>query len=215
MAGSGSAHGALGRREARKHDRRAAIIEVARALFFERGYADTPMSLIASRVGGSKTTLWSYFPSKADLFAAVLDEVTARLQGRSIEALSLETGIKEGLYRFCLAFSDMILTDEAVRLQRMIAAEAQRFPELGKLFYERGPKATLRRLEHYLGTAMAVGKLRPADPTLAARHLVSLCQGATLSWRLWNAGPEPTPEQVERDVALGLDVFLRAYAPGP
>lgn len=48
--------------------RRKAFIDAARSAFFSQGYARTVMSSIASQVGGSKTTLWSYFPSKEELF---------------------------------------------------------------------------------------------------------------------------------------------------
>src|SRR4026208_346391 len=66
----------LSRREARRRDRRGAIIGVARRSFLNNGYAATTMSSIAAELGGSKGTLWSYFPGKEELFAAVLRETT-------------------------------------------------------------------------------------------------------------------------------------------
>ena len=76
----------LSRREARRNDRREAILAVAYASFLEHGYAATTMSGIAAKIGGSKATLWSYFPSKEALFEAVLDQATAayRLQLSSL-----------------------------------------------------------------------------------------------------------------------------------
>src|SRR3546814_17201673 len=58
--------------------RRKAFVDAARELFFANGYAGTTMSSIASKVGGSKTTLWTYFPSMEDLFAAVVDDIVAQ-----------------------------------------------------------------------------------------------------------------------------------------
>src|SRR3546814_10973530 len=55
--------------------RRKAFVDAAREGFFANGYAGTTMSSIASTVGGSKTTLWSYFPSKEALFEAVVDDI--------------------------------------------------------------------------------------------------------------------------------------------
>src|SRR3546814_10314431 len=62
--------------------RRKAFVDAAREGFFANGYAGTTMSSIASTVGGSKTTLWSYFPSKEALFEAVVrsEEHTSELQ---------------------------------------------------------------------------------------------------------------------------------------
>ena len=58
--------------------KRAAIVAAARAEFLAHGYGATAMSAIAARVGGSKTTLWTYFPSKQELFAAVVDDSVER-----------------------------------------------------------------------------------------------------------------------------------------
>src|SRR3546814_1098206 len=70
----------INRREERKTQRRASILEVARRSFFEKGYAATTMSGIAATLGGSKSTLWRYFSSKEELFAAVLDDATAEFK---------------------------------------------------------------------------------------------------------------------------------------
>ena len=54
----------------RADTRRQAILEVAREVFLQEGYAAASMSVIAARVGGSKAPLYSYFPSKEQLFGA-------------------------------------------------------------------------------------------------------------------------------------------------
>jgi AcrR family transcriptional regulator len=55
-----------------KDQRRERIIQVARSVFFEVGYAGASMSLISQRLGGSKATLYAYFSSKEELFAAII-----------------------------------------------------------------------------------------------------------------------------------------------
>ena len=39
------------------------------------------MSGIAAALGGSKGTLWNYFPSKEALFAAVVEDTAAAIRG--------------------------------------------------------------------------------------------------------------------------------------
>src|SRR3546814_12210672 len=80
----------LSRREARRRDRRKAILDVASRSFMENGYAATTMSSIAATLGGSKGTLWSYFPCKEALFAAVLDDATTAYRARLAEILAPE-----------------------------------------------------------------------------------------------------------------------------
>lgn len=55
--------------------RRIAILTVAGRTFLRQGYADASMDGIAAEVGGSKSTLYRYFPSKAALFAAYVEEI--------------------------------------------------------------------------------------------------------------------------------------------
>src|SRR3546814_3412867 len=98
----------------RKTQRRASILEVARRSFFEKGYAATTMSGIAATLGGSKSTLWRYFSSKEELFAAVLDDATAefkrelgefsfRIKARSEEHTSeLQSLMRISYAVFCL-----------------------------------------------------------------------------------------------------------------
>ncbi|HZC15833.1 MAG TPA: TetR/AcrR family transcriptional regulator, partial [Caulobacteraceae bacterium] len=59
--------------DARRDARREAILEVARQVFYEEGYAAASMSSIAARLGGSKGTLYNYFKSKDALFEAYID----------------------------------------------------------------------------------------------------------------------------------------------
>ena len=53
--------------------RRQAIIDVAKEAFCRQGFEATSMSEIASRVGGSKATLYNYFRSKEEIFIAVME----------------------------------------------------------------------------------------------------------------------------------------------
>src|SRR6202000_3232312 len=56
----------------RRDLKRETILSIALQVFLEEGYAAASMSTIAARVGGSKGTLYNYFRSKAELFAAVI-----------------------------------------------------------------------------------------------------------------------------------------------
>src|SRR5882757_6223376 len=57
----------------RRDERRDHILDVARDAFLSTGYADTSMSAIAARLGGSKGTLYNYFKSKDELFNAYVE----------------------------------------------------------------------------------------------------------------------------------------------
>jgi AcrR family transcriptional regulator len=201
-----------GRRAARKADRRRAILDVAERSFRERGFADTSMSTIAAELGGSKTTLWTYFPSKDALFAAVIDSKIETFQAKLDEALIPTGGTAAALSRFGHLFLAKILDPQSVALHRLIVSESERFPQIGEAFALRGPDRVRARLCRYMDEEMAAGRLRQGDPIIAARQFVGLCQSGCYLDRLWRPagswGSNP-----EADVAAAVDTFLRAWGP--
>jgi len=201
-----------GRREARKADRRRAILEVAERSFLERGFADTSMSTIAAELGGSKTTLWSYFPSKDELFAAVLDSKIANFQQELDEALIPGGGTEAALTRFGRIMLRKILSPLSIALHRLIVAEADRFPSIGRTFAERGPDRVRARLCRYMGEEMDARRLRKGDPMLAARQFIALCQAGCYLDRLWRPNVVLTVD-AHAEVAGAVDTFMAAWGP--
>ncbi|MEN3749945.1 TetR/AcrR family transcriptional regulator [Sphingomonas sp. HF-S3] len=200
------------RREANKQERRQAILTVARRSFLENGYAATSMSGIASELGGSKSTLWSYYPSKEDLFAAVLDDATGAFRAALQDVLAPEGDFAETIHAFCRSFIEKITRDDALRLHRLVAAETTRFPEVGRIFASRGPEPTQQLLAGYLTAQIATGHMRDEDPVRAAGTLVSLCTGRIHHRLLWGTVTLQHGD-VEAEADYAARVFLRAFAP--
>lgn len=209
-----SAKKAPGKREARKIDRREAIVEVAKRQFLDNGYAATSMSAIAAELRGSKATLWSYFPNKEDLFAAVLDEATAAYRQQFADLLRPSKDMPSAVLQFTRSFMAKLTLPEPLRLHRLIVAESGRNPELGQLFFERAPGPTLAMLRDFMADGMASGQLRQADPQLAADALTSLCLGGMHRRILWGA-PPPAPAAVETEARNVTDIFMAAFGPRP
>jgi len=200
------------RREARKADRRRTIIEVAKQGFLDRGYAETSMSTIAAALGGSKTTLWSYFRSKEELFEAVIEAKVADFRAKLDEALIPGGGTDAALGRFGRVLLRKILTPESVALHRLIVSEAERFPEMGHAFAEHGPDRVRARLCIYIEEEMAAGRLRRGDAQMAARQFIALCQAGCYLERLWRPTCKPISDP-DVDVAAAVDSFMAAWGP--
>jgi TetR/AcrR family transcriptional repressor of mexJK operon len=164
-----------GRRETRKLERREAVVIVAYACFLQNGYAGTTMSSIAAQLGGSKGTLWSYFPRKDELFAAVLDHATATFRAQLSNILKPCSDVELSLKQFCEGFIKRVISPESIASHRLVIAEAGRFPEIGEIFYLRAPSVTQNLLSEYLVRAMDEGRLRHGNPQDAAWLLVHLC----------------------------------------
>lgn len=200
------------RRDQNREVRHAAIVSAARDAFLEHGYAATSMSTIATKLGGSKGTLWAYFPSKEDLFTAVIDDVTASFRQNVREALRPGRDCYTTLLDFAERFLMKLLQPDSIRLHRLIIGEAGRFPEIGRIFYTRGPQVVLEQLSAYIRTQMDAGVLRTADPVQAAMSLIQLSQ-VQQSLRLWGVVDGARVEDVGDHAIEALNLFSRAYAP--
>lgn len=192
-------------------ERRAAILDIAREAFLQDGYSGTSMSRIAALVGGSKATLYSYFPSKKDLFVAVIDRETTGLYDRifnvRLTADEPRAAITE-LVRRCL---DGLLSDTIVSGYRLIIAEAGRFPEIGRTTYTLAVQRGLERIAHYFDQAMAAGTLRRCNAREAADTFLDLAAGNLHTQRLWNAVDGLDAAALEAETRRITAVFLAAY----
>jgi AcrR family transcriptional regulator len=192
-------------------ERRAAILDIAHEAFLMDGYSGTSMSRIAALVGGSKATLYSYFPSKKDLFVAVIDRETAGLYDRifnmELTADEPRAAITE-LVRRCL---DGLLSDPIVSGYRLIIAEAGRFPEIGRTAYELAVRRGLERIARYFAKAVAEGTLRPCDPVQAAETFLDLTAGNLHTQRLWNSVDKLDAAALDSEAGRITAVLLATY----
>lgn len=201
------------RRETRRQTRRDAIVQLAAQYFIEHGYAGTTMSGIAGALGGSKGTLWSYFPSKEELFVAVMDRLTQDFRAQLSLILNPQHDLETALRRFCREFVGKITAPEGIALYRLVASEANRFPEIGRIFHDRGPRLTQQQLAEFLANAMERGLLRQShEPLEAARQLIGLCLSGSRQNLLIGLYDSVTPAQINADVDRAMDIFMRAYA---
>jgi TetR/AcrR family transcriptional repressor of mexJK operon len=200
----------LGKREARKEERREAILAIAKRVFLDQGYSGASMSAISAELGGSKGTLWSYFPSKEELFAAVLDDATKDYRAQLADVLKPGEDVRAAVLQFCRGFIAKVSSPDGLRLHRLIASEVGRFPEIGDIFFRRAPLPTQQMLAAFFERAMDAGALRREDPLFAARVLASLCLGVQQRM-IW--GQELPEAERNREAAQMAEIFLRAFAP--
>jgi AcrR family transcriptional regulator len=195
--------------------RREAILDAASDVFLEEGYAAASMSTIAARVGGSKATLYSYFKSKEELFEAYVRRHCSWLKDETFALLADGEDVASALTRLGASYLRMVMSDYNLRHFRMITAEAERSPEIGRIFYKSGPESGAVRLAGFLTQAQADGLLRLDDPLRAAHQFTALCQNRLLKARLCAAADAPLEQEVEAEVASAVKVFMAAYATAP
>ncbi|HXZ00510.1 MAG TPA: TetR/AcrR family transcriptional regulator [Stellaceae bacterium] len=187
------------------------IREAASRLFLANGYGAVSMDAIAREAGVSKATIYAHFADKAELFAALVTEECAR-QWPDIGLLEAEPGdLRETLLALGTVYAELLVSPKVVQTYRMVVAEAPRFPELGRAFYEGGPGLICGKLAAYLARAAAQGKLTLGDARLAAQQFLALLRCEYHLRAVIDLAPAPTPAEIARVAAAATDMFLRAY----
>lgn len=199
----------------RTEAKRDAIVEAASQVFLESGFEGASMAQIATRVGGSKGTLYGYFSTKEELFVEVMHGQAKRIFEPIFQALQKNPeDLRKALQQFGERTLAMLCLESSIQARRAIIAESGR-SDIGLRFYERGPKKGTHELAAYLARQVDEGKLRPCDPVVAAHHLMALLDSETVMPYLLGVKKKPTAAYVRQAVARALDTFLTGYAPVP
>lgn len=96
------------KRRMRAPERRLQLLEVARKVFGRRGYHTVTMDDIAKEGGVTKPILYDHFPSKRDLYRALLEADLGNLRQRVAEALETSPGNRERIRASFQAYFDFV-----------------------------------------------------------------------------------------------------------
>ncbi|QIS05734.1 TetR family transcriptional regulator [Nocardia brasiliensis] len=187
----------------------AELLAVARSVFLERGFAGSTMDEIATRAGISKTSLYREHPSKAGLFAAVVEHWAGA--GRdamrpALAGLEHTEDVRAGLRDWARALRAGVLAPPVVEMRRLVTAEAGRHPEVGATYLRHSWIRNIGSLATALQRLDQRGLLRIPDPEVAAEQLTWLVVGAPLNSRMLDA-TATAPDTVD----AAIDLFLAAY----
>lgn len=189
--------------------RRQCILEAATSLFREVGFKGASMAQISERVGGSKATLYSYFPSKEELFATAMIDAMEE-QGQAMLDLldASDPDVRKVLLRFCKTYADFIAQPQAMACMRIAISESANNQKLGATLYRLGPKRGLNEIANYIASVMERGYLPKGDSHIAALQLKSLLEAGVVLPLLFGAEPET---DLETCAQSAVETFLRAY----
>jgi AcrR family transcriptional regulator len=194
----------------RTERKRAAITGAATTLFLRGGYRGTSMDDIAAAAAVSKQTVYKQFGDKERLFTEVVRTLVGAASDPvhdAVRALAATGDLEADLRALARRQLELVLQPSLMRLRRLVIAEADRFPELGRLFHELGPGRTIDALADALSGLAAFD-----DPRLAAEQLNWLIMGEPLNRAmLLGLDAPPTAEEIERWATSGVNAFLAAH----
>jgi AcrR family transcriptional regulator len=195
-------------RKGRKYDQ---VIDGAQKVFLRDGFEGASVDDIARQAGVSKATLYSYFPDKKLLFLEVASMQCYRQADEALLTIDQSQPPEIVLRQVATRFHDFMLSELGQKIFRVCVGESDRFPELGRRFYQSGPMLLREKLGGYLKTACARGELQVDDFDLAADQFAEMCKADL--WVKMIFGMQSTFTQAERDRVVdgAIATFMARY----
>ncbi len=165
---------ALPRWRRRKDARPQEIVAAAMDVFAERGFAAARLEEVAARAGVSKGTLYLYFPSKDELFKAVIRAaILPNLEQAEAMAAAAAGPCFPVLERLLRMVAHLVATTRAATIPRLVIAEAGNFPDLAAFYHREVIRRAFGVLASLLQRGIVSGEFRPVDVDPTVRLIVA------------------------------------------
>ncbi|MGC9369443.1 MAG: TetR/AcrR family transcriptional regulator [Paracoccaceae bacterium] len=187
------------------------VLEGARAVFLRDGFEGASVDDIARAAGVSKATLYSYFADKRLLFMEVVKEECRQQSQDAMDEIDRAAPVEAVLEAAARHMLRFLLSDFSQRVFRICVAESERFPELGREFYNSGPAHVRAELSAFLGEAVTRGELAIDDLQLAADQFAELCKADLHARMVFGVSTGFTEQEVERVIAGAVGMFMARY----
>lgn len=191
-------------------DRRSHYLDVALRLFTEHGFNGVSVDQVVAEAGGSKATLYRYFSSKRDLFDAIIGDIGAASLPAEVDAELRALDLDEGLRQLGQRVAAAALSDRTIVLMRLAIGEAQRFPELGQVLFERGPALSYELFRRLISPRVDAGELDIDDLDIAAEQFIGGIVGHQ-QMRMALGVSTPTKAEIDARIESAIHAFLATY----
>ncbi|WPP02880.1 TetR/AcrR family transcriptional regulator [Methylocella tundrae] len=186
------------------------LLEIATDMFLKHGFDGTSMERLAEAAMIGKATLYARYADKGQLFADVLRRriltIYAPIEAEFAKGLSGKS-LEETLTILALRFIDSSLSPASIALLRILTAQSERFPELGKLAVEEGTNRKIRLVEGILTRFSAGRRFAIDDMALAADLFLGIVLGRVS--RIALLGVQMDPEALDRQTREAVRIFVR------
>lgn len=195
----------------RSGHKREEILGSARSLFLRQGYADAGMEVVARAAGVSTATLYAYFPSKADLFKAIVMETVSGIAAPVREAVRVKGDARTRLTALASAYAAFFSRPDTRAMFRMVTAERRRFEDVAEYFLQSARDELGGASISVINDLVRVGELKVDKPSWAAGQLMGMLDHVTLVLGL-SAGDEVQPRRPIKAIAEdAVETFLARY----
>jgi len=187
------------------------VLEGARKIFMSDGFEGASVDDISRAAGVSKATLYSYFPDKRLLFMEVAKTECVRQADMAMETIDMSAPVTHVLTEAAWRMVQFFTSDFGQRVFRLCVAESDRFPELGREFYESGPGLVRLKLMEFMKVGISRGELVIDDLPLAADQFGELCKADLFPRLVFSMEKSFDEAQKKRIVDGAVTTFLARY----
>jgi len=182
------------------------LMDIALKEFLANGYGGTSMAMIVKKAGVSKTTLYSRFGSKADLFLGIMGKLFAvdRTRNFLVDDES-PMGLEEGLKFYARQLIVIGLNDLVRGIDRLLYSEAYHFPDLAATAGKLNREVVATLTEFIRKCAEREG--RPCrDPAKPARLIAQVIRGYHANILL--QGKDVSEKEIQSWADSSIDTIL-------
>src|SRR5687768_11077555 len=194
-------------------EKRAAILDAAKRLFPEHGFDGISMDAIAAEAGVSKLTVYSHFKDKGALFAETVRSKCEEQLPSALFMADLKGPLRKQLRSIAKGFFDLIMSEEALAMHRMMTVQARTDSALPQMFWEAGPKRVQDGFAQFLRAEVEAGQLEIPDIARAASQFFCLLKGEAHARQMFGCSLTLGPREIDAHLDATVDFFLRAYLP--
>lgn len=195
----------------RKGRKFAQVLEGARDVFLRDGFHGASVDDIARAAGVSKATLYAYVPDKRLLFIEVLRAECQAQSARADALIDAAASVEEGLAIAARLLVDFHLSPLSMAMFRVCVAETERFPEIGRAYYDSAPGDIVSGLAEYIGRAATAGRLAVQDAARAAEQFMALTLASHYDRVLFGVSKAPNSGERDRIAAEAVTTFLARF----
>lgn len=203
----------LPKRERRKEARPGELLDAALDLFVEQGYAATRMEAVAARAGVSKGTVFLYFPSKEELFKAVVRKnISGRFTEWNAEFLRFEGSSAAMLKRCMQAWWEGVGATKAAGISKLMVSEGQHFPEIAAFYQQEVTEPGYRLIRAVVQRGVDSGEFRPINVDDTVYGVVAAMMFLILSRHSVCMSPNGAELNPEAYMAAQAELFSRGLS---
>lgn len=204
------------KRERRKEARPGELLSAALDLFVEKGFAATRMEEVAARAGVSKGTVFLYFPSKDELFKAVVRQnISGRFAEWSVEFEAFEGTGAEMLHYAMSTWWERVGATKAAGISKLMISEGGNFPEIAAFYQHEVVQPGHELIRRVLQRGIDRGEFQIPDMDNAVYGVVASMIFLILSRHTGACLANGMPLNPEAYIASQSAIFLRGFSAGP